>query len=108
MSQSTHAADDSGTTLSNSERHRLLASAQRRAVVGVLADRSVPIELNELAAAVAAEPTDDTTDGRTARETATALHHHHLPMMADLGAIEYDAETNAVAACHVCPAALRE
>jgi len=108
MSQSTHTADDASTTLSNSERHRLLASTQRRAVVGVLADRSVPLELAELAAAVAAETAPETDDGRPAQQTATGLHHHHLPMMADIGAIDYDAATNTVESCNVCPAALRE
>jgi len=105
MSQSTSAVDEPGTaTLTEIERHRLLASAERRAVLGLLAERSYPLDLRELAAAVAAE----TDDESAVDSTATALHHNHLPAMADLGAIDYNAATNAVESCNVCPATLLE
>ena len=110
MSQSTSAVDEPGTaTLTEIERHRLLASAERRAVLGLLAERSYPLDLRELAAAVAAETTSAETDDESAVDsTAAALHHNHLPAMADLGAIDYDAATNVVESCNVCPATLLE
>ncbi|WP_135821327.1 DUF7344 domain-containing protein [Halostella litorea] len=107
MSQSTHAAEETGPeTLTEDERHRLLSAPQRRFALDALADRTVPLGVEELAAAVAAPPDSGTADGRTVRRTATALHHNHLPAMDDAGVIDYDAEANAIESCNVCPAAL--
>ena len=63
----------------------------------ILAERTEPIEIEALAARVAAEETDGiiVEDGAVA-DVALALHHVHLPRMDDLGAIDYDPMTNRV------------
>lgn len=76
---------------SESLRHRLLASPQRRIAIDVLADRSDPIAVTDLAAAMvtraeemAAEPVGEE------RRTAVRLHHCHLPMLDEAGMVDYD------------------
>lgn len=79
------------------ERHRLLASERRRAVVDVLTTLAAPVDLEVLVEAVAAYEAgvDDPTDERTGR-VAISLHHQHLPMMAEVGVLEYDPSTNRI------------
>jgi len=76
--------------MNETERHRLLASKQRRETLELLENRAMPLELQELAAGIA-----DRQHGLTPRERrpveliAAALHHNHLPMMDDFGVIDY-------------------
>lgn len=83
--------------LSQSERSRLLASERRQTALSVLAETRCPIDLDELAAAVATHEIDsgDPTSDRVAT-IATALHHNHLPRMADMGVLSYDADSERV------------
>jgi len=85
--------------LSASTRHRLLAAQQRRIVLELLADRTAPVDLEDLASSVA----ERTADGPTAtstdtRQTVTNLHHAHLPMLDDAGVVDYAPEENRVEA----------
>lgn len=73
--------------LSRSERYRLLASERRRDAISELAGASAPVELEDLAAHLA--------NGDEA-ETRIELHHVHLPMMAEMGILEYDHERTRV------------
>jgi hypothetical protein len=79
--------------LSESERYDLLSNGRRRAVLAVLERLETPIHLEDLAVAMAAE---DALDGETERQIKISLHHNHLPKMADLGAIDYDYESNRI------------
>ncbi len=81
------------TELSDAEFHGLLAHGRRRAALEVLSELAPPVELEDLAAQVAAQESGGfgPTDEQEA-SVAIALHHAHLPKMDQLGIIEYDAE----------------
>jgi hypothetical protein len=82
---------------SDDERYRLLAAERRRVVLDVLADREAPIGLEALATAVAGRVSDVESPGAEETEQAMiSLHHQHLPVMADVGAIEYDPDAKVV------------
>ncbi|MBV0902795.1 hypothetical protein KTS37_13455 [Halomicroarcula salina] len=83
--------------LSASERSRLLASERRQTALSVLSETRCPVELEELAAAVAARESDsDDAESDRVATVATALHHNHLPRMADMGVVSYDPESGRV------------
>lgn len=89
-------------TVTESEYHRLLSANRRRHALEVLLDRSAPVELEDLARAVA-EREDDLTarDEEVIERVMTTLHHVHLPMMDEYDVVDYDVQK-----CHVssCPA----
>lgn len=89
---STDTAKEPGIdALTESDRYEILRTARRRHVVDVLAGRSIPIDLQGLAAAVAArEPDTDVGDGETLTHVATSLHHVHIPKLASYDLLEYD------------------
>lgn len=69
--------------------YRSLADRRRRFVLSYLVDtdgRSVAFE--ELVDAAVRAETDSLAPDR--RSVAVALHHTHLPMLADRGLVEYD------------------
>lgn len=105
MKQSTY--DDTGTQTSTdeltvSERCRVLSAARRRTTLDVISNQAAPLELTDLAVAVATREFDgDAPDEGTIEQVAISLHHVHLPLLADLGIIDYVPETNRVEACHV-------
>lgn len=72
----------------------LLRSPTRRAVVAELDDRGpgTTIHLDRLAASVAAGADPE----RSTADVLTALHHHHLPRLAEEGVLEYDPGTRTV------------
>ena len=80
--------------LPTGDRHRLLASARRRLALEILAERTTPLDLEELAAKIAAR--EDGADEATPERVAVSLHHVHLPMMAALGVVEYDPGTHRI------------
>lgn len=83
--------------LEESERHRLLEVDRRRHALIVLGDRAGPIDLAELATAIAErEPGLDATDSDAVATVATTLHHIHLPKLADAGVLEYQATENRI------------
>lgn len=70
----------------------------RRSVVAVLHETS-PISRRRLTARIAARQAESRDDPRsrrpdrpTRRRIRIALHHNHLPKLADMGVIEYDEE----------------
>lgn len=85
--------------LTESERHRLLAVERRRVVLEALADGQSTFDLRELAREVAARE-DGPTGEETVDAVALALHHVHLPKMADLGVVAYDATCQQVKSRH--------
>ena len=68
----------------------------------ILAKRTEPIEIEALAAKIAAQETGGiVADGGAVVDIALALHHIHLPRMDDLGVIDYDPTTTRVESCSV-------
>lgn len=83
MAESTEAITDAYTTLTD---------PHRRYVLYYLTEQADPVALDSLAIQVAAwrEDSDpDAVDAATVAEIRTALHHIHLPRLADLGVITY-------------------
>jgi len=78
-------------------RARLAADERRWVVLQTLYGRAPPIALDTLAEAVAAAERDEPSD-EAVETVAVSLHHHHLPLMADLGVLDYDGEENRVTA----------
>lgn len=65
----------------------------------ILSEQDPPIDLSQLAAAVASRETgtdSDESPAETTDEIAIGLHHVHLPKLDDAGVIDYNAETNTV------------
>lgn len=83
--------------ISESDRYRLLSDERRRVTLDVLANRSTPIDLWDVAFDVASREQDVADpDERTVERVAVSLHHHHLPKMTDFGVIEYDTTSNRI------------
>ena len=86
--------------LNEDEVHRLLAAERRRLAVEVLADRG-PMDLECLAEAIVDREAGDVRDERTLQRAKIDLYHCHLPLMADLGAIEFDRRSKRVEDCRL-------
>lgn len=90
-------ANGSNIDLSTSEQHRLLAAEQRRLVLEILEDESLPFGLKGLATEVAArEAENDTANEETVRRVLISLHHTHLPALDDAGILTYDPESHRI------------
>lgn len=76
--------------LTESERYRLLSDERRRIVLDVLDGRSAPLHLEELASAVAEREAGGGGATDAQRAVVVALHHNHLPRLADVGLVGYD------------------
>ncbi|WP_433631150.1 DUF7344 domain-containing protein [Halomicrococcus sp. NG-SE-24] len=86
--------------LTDSEYFQLLSADRRRETLDVLAERTAPIELDALAAAVAAREKDvDTVTEEKVNQVSLTLHHVHLPKMADFGVVDYDSDACRVESC---------
>lgn len=88
--------DGRTTELTPNERHRLLASEQRRLAMDAVADRTAPVELADLAAEVAEREAGTETTDEALDRVAAALHHTHLPKMAEAGIVDYDGAANRI------------
>jgi len=85
------------TTLTETERHELLASERCRAVLDVLSKRATPISLDRLARDVAERETDaDDPTVETVERMTVSLHHINLPKMDDAGVVDYHSDTQQV------------
>lgn len=86
--------------LSESDYYRIYSAARRRNALDVLLDRTAPVELEDLAVAVA-ERQDGLsgTDEEAVERVMTSLHHVHLPMLAKLDVIAYDTHDHRVTSC---------
>lgn len=83
--------------LTQTEYHRLLSDERRRTTLAVLETEGTPIDLMELARAVATRSDDvDASESEDVEQVATALHHTHLPKMGKLGVVDYDPSTRLV------------
>lgn len=83
--------------LTESDRYRLLSAKRRRLVLELLSGATAPVELEELATAVGTREAEAESTERDG-DIAVALHHVHLPMMADLGVIDYDPSSTRIRA----------
>lgn len=100
MERQEHTDGGNAIGLSEDEVHRLLAAGRRRLALEVLAQGG-PMGLEALSEEVVRrEGRDDVTRGAVER-VVVDLYHRHLPLMADLGAIEYDRGSRRVEACRI-------
>lgn len=83
--------------LTASEYHRLLSVDRRRLVLDILEGTATTVDLEELAAEVAArEHGSSAVDEATRERVVISLHHNHLPCIDDAGLIDYDPHTHTV------------
>lgn len=82
-----------------SEISSVLKHERRRCVLSVLTQEPTPIDVHTLAREVIAQEESDTPEtvsGEAIWRTKIALHHRHLPQIADVGLIAYDADEGTV------------
>ena len=100
MSRSTSEPTDgqAGTArLTEQDLHRLLSSERRRILLDVLGERPTPVDVEELALAIAErEGGTDSARSDDVERITISLHHHHLPRLADGGVVEYSPASNRV------------
>ena len=98
MSSDTYTGETGWTdSLTENDRHRLLASDRRRVALEILAESRVPIDFEGMAAEIAErEAGSETVDEATVERVAVDLHHVHLPLMAELGVVDYDLDSRRV------------
>ncbi|WP_265109902.1 DUF7344 domain-containing protein [Halosolutus halophilus] len=83
-----------------SDHDRPFETDRRTMTIDVLLGRRGPVELADLAAGIAARENGvDETDAETVDRVALALHHVHLPRLADWGIIDYDPAANRIESC---------
>lgn len=98
MSQTTSPVTGETNTdsIDTDDQFRILAHERRRKILSALEQKIVPLSLSGLATAVVElEGNVETRD-----RVSLSLHHRHLPMMADAGAIDYDPEDKRITAAH--------
>ena len=104
MSQSPTAPDSDGPerdSMSDPERHRLLASDRRRALLDLLEGRGDPVDLVTAAEAlVERERPSDAPAAETVEQVSITLHHRHLPLMDEVGLVDYDPAAKTVDVDH--------
>jgi len=77
-----------------------MSVGRRRSTLAALAELSVPVDLDDLAAAIVKRELDRAAhDEATIDQIATELHHIHLPKMDRLGVIDYEPDTKRVVSC---------
>jgi hypothetical protein len=81
------------------DRHKLLTAERRRVALDILTERAAPVELEDLAAAIARETDDGAVDEGVVERVAVDLHHVHLPMLNEFAVIDYDPEATRVESC---------
>ncbi|MFU8868457.1 hypothetical protein [Natronococcus sp.] len=84
-------ADKDTRTVGLSERGRdeLFVANRRRVALAILDERTEPLEVDELAAAIAKREAEEAA---SIERIAITLHHAHLPRMADAGVVDYDTQ----------------
>jgi hypothetical protein len=86
--------DDGSSERSLDDEFEALAASRRRRALYVLSRTDDSTTLADLADAVASLPDDDGDP----EEVAASLHHVHLPKLAALDVVDYDADDDAVEA----------
>jgi len=91
-------ADDSTdiAQLPETDRYRLLSNERRRATLTVLAERTTPLRIDDLATAVAQRVIDDDPEMEFVERVKISLHHSHLPKMDYLDVLEYDPDAKII------------
>lgn len=88
------------TELSDDERHRILASRRRRTLLAVVAaygEATTSASLGEIASDVdRRERARNDAVGTPKEDLLVRLHHVHLPLLSEVGLVEYDPETKRV------------
>lgn len=82
--------------ISEPERCRLLADERRRTALTVLAERSSAVTLTALATALGARESGRIDEQDSHQMLEIRLHHVHLPLMDDVGVVDYDHEEHRV------------
>ncbi|MFC6951583.1 DUF7344 domain-containing protein [Halorubellus litoreus] len=85
----------SGLVFDENTRHHVLADERRRTACNVLAECEQYVQLSDLAHAVAGSEATDREPASTGRVGVT-LHHVHLPLLDDVGAVDYEPSTHRV------------
>ena len=92
------------TDLSESERHRVLASGRRRTVLNIIVGQAGPLELAALATEVARVEFDGQTPTEaTVDRVRISLHHRHFPLLDEFGVVDYDSEYRQVVVDSTAP-----
>lgn len=89
------------TEMNGSDRHRVLAADRRRVALDILSNRTTPVAVDELAEAIAAHDDGGPPQSEHVDRIAVTLHHEHLPLMTDAGAIRYEPTSRRVEAVDV-------
>lgn len=79
-----------------SERHRLLAAERRRLALDILTGTTSVVELEDLAAEIAAREDGTLTGDDAIKRVGVSLHHVHLPQMDKMGILDYDPELHLI------------
>lgn len=74
-----------------------VACDRRRRALDALAESDSELALSELAERVHRIEADDDANEGARRDVAVSLHHKHLPLLDDIGVVEYDADDRDVA-----------
>lgn len=85
-------------TIGLNETFDILTHPHRRYALYYLTNESEAVDIDSLATAIAAREGDDTVTGPNSvhKDIETALHHKHLPKLADAGIITYSSRTGSV------------
>ncbi|WP_254863398.1 DUF7344 domain-containing protein [Halovivax gelatinilyticus] len=94
---STEKIGGESTTLSSSDRHRLLVSERRQQLVQILNGTDTATDVTTLAEIIAERVTELDAGSREAIDRVKIeLHHVHLPKMAEMGTLAYDPQSQRV------------
>ena len=87
-------------TAAPGRRCELLADDRRRTTLAALATLGAPVEVDDIARAVAKREAEfDHRDRESLRQLVVSLHHRHLPKIDAAGLIDYDPDRNRVESC---------
>lgn len=86
--------------LSEDEVHRLLGAERRRLALELLAERGAT-DLESLAEDIVRREGHDAVSEGAIKRVTIDLYHRHVPLMADLGVIEFDRGSRRVVACRL-------
>lgn len=93
---------ESATGLTETDRGRLLSVERRQVALTVLADRTPPVGLEELATEVVEREYDtETPSERAVTRAVVSLYRRHLPVLAELDVIDFDRESNRITSSRV-------
>lgn len=86
--------------LNEGEVHRLLAAERRRLALEVLSDGE-PRRIEDLTEEIVRREGDEELTTHAIKRATIDHYHSHLPLMDDLGAIEFDRRTKRIERCWI-------